>query len=467
MRFTEEQERIFNTALDAGETIKIEAFAGTGKTTTLVEFAKRNPATNFLYVAFNKSVQEHAGKVFPPNVECRTSHSLAYRYYVKNFKKKRIVSGFDYDVIDRIYNINNNEILHAVLITLKNFLHSDDRYILKDHIENDDLTPQEEERVIEYAEEIWEDLFVSNSEITAITHDCYLKKYQLSEPDLSEKYDCIMLDEAQDTNPATADIILSQSCKKIVVGDSHQSIYSFRGVVNILSEIDADYTMYLTKSFRFPESIAQYANLILFQFKNENRKIEGLGKLTKKEPESTAYITRTNLSLFDVAASLSEKGKSFVLDNAMLLFLADIEYVHALYTHNFNRRIKSKYYKFKKFSKLVHYADEFDDYSLKAICNMVKKYSDDINLPEVIRKIRKHNNAASKIFLYTAHRAKGMEFDSVILENFFPQGNMATPKRHHNFHEEINIIYVAITRAKYDVRLSEDIKLLIKNKDAA
>ena len=90
MQFTEEQEIIFNTALKAGEMIKIEAFAGTGKTTTLVEFAKRNPDLSFLYAAFNKSVQEYAEQVFPVNVECKTTHSLAYRYYVNNFKNKKI-----------------------------------------------------------------------------------------------------------------------------------------------------------------------------------------------------------------------------------------------------------------------------------------------------------------------------------------------------------------------------------------
>jgi len=67
-------------------------------------------------------------------------------------------------------------------------------------------------------------------------HDGYLKLYQLSNPVL--QYDCILLDEAQDINPVTGEIIFSQSrafnfySKKtsiILVGDSHQQIYSFRG----------------------------------------------------------------------------------------------------------------------------------------------------------------------------------------------------------------------------------------------
>ena len=62
-----------------------------------------------------------------------------------------------------------------------------------------------------------------------MTHAGYLKLYQLSKPCLSRDFDMVLLDEAQDSNPASADVVLSQACPKILVGDSHQSIYSFIG----------------------------------------------------------------------------------------------------------------------------------------------------------------------------------------------------------------------------------------------
>jgi len=56
------------------------------------------------------------------------------------------------------------------------------------------------------------------------SHAQVLKAYQLSKPDLSRKYDLIMLDEAQDVNPCQADIVGSQDkCRVIVVGDAHQA----------------------------------------------------------------------------------------------------------------------------------------------------------------------------------------------------------------------------------------------------
>lgn len=52
--------------------------AGTGKTTTLVNYAKRRPHLRFLYVAFNKSVADEAQRRFPGNVTSKTVHSLAF-----------------------------------------------------------------------------------------------------------------------------------------------------------------------------------------------------------------------------------------------------------------------------------------------------------------------------------------------------------------------------------------------------
>jgi len=78
IQITNEQEEIINCDLLPGKILKIMAFAGTGKTTTLVEYTKRRPKIRFLYIAFNKSVQLEAARKFPGNVTARTTHSLAF-----------------------------------------------------------------------------------------------------------------------------------------------------------------------------------------------------------------------------------------------------------------------------------------------------------------------------------------------------------------------------------------------------
>ena len=62
----------------------VNAFAGTGKTSTLRMMSDAQPQARGLYVAFNRSVADAAQRVFGSHVECRTSHSLAYRHVARS-----------------------------------------------------------------------------------------------------------------------------------------------------------------------------------------------------------------------------------------------------------------------------------------------------------------------------------------------------------------------------------------------
>lgn len=46
---------------------------------------------------------------------------------------------------------------------------------------------------------------------------------------------------------AIMDVLLSQRCGKILVGDPHQQIYTFRGAVNALQVVDHTHIYYLTQ----------------------------------------------------------------------------------------------------------------------------------------------------------------------------------------------------------------------------
>src|SRR5690625_7220473 len=93
-----------------------------------------------------------------------------------------------------------------------------------------------------------------------ITHDFYLKKFQLSAPVLP--YDYILFDEAQDASGAMLDIILRQPATKVIVGDSHQQIYGWRFDVNSLEKVHFD-TYHLTISFRFGYILVRPATKLL------------------------------------------------------------------------------------------------------------------------------------------------------------------------------------------------------------
>jgi superfamily I DNA/RNA helicase len=87
IKLTEEQKEILR-AVKTHSKVKIKAYAGAGKTTTLLQILKDNPQKNFLIVAFNKSVQKEIQKKVKKenlkNALVYTLHSLAYTVVFQN-----------------------------------------------------------------------------------------------------------------------------------------------------------------------------------------------------------------------------------------------------------------------------------------------------------------------------------------------------------------------------------------------
>ena len=74
---TDEQQPIVEFNGD-DKIIVVFAYAGSGKTFTLKEFAKRRPKEKMLYLAYNKGIREKAEREFPKNVTCKTTHQVAF-----------------------------------------------------------------------------------------------------------------------------------------------------------------------------------------------------------------------------------------------------------------------------------------------------------------------------------------------------------------------------------------------------
>ena len=117
MKLTKEQTDIINSTGN----IKINAVAGSGKTTTIIEYARTRPAeSRILYLAFNKSVKLEAVRKFEEkglhNVKVETAHSLAYRYivYQNNYRIK--ANGYKTNEIAEMLNLKGNDEKHTEYI---------------------------------------------------------------------------------------------------------------------------------------------------------------------------------------------------------------------------------------------------------------------------------------------------------------------------------------------------------------
>ena len=86
---TYEQEAILKSV---GNVVRINARAGTGKTTTLQMLAQKHREQRILYLVFNRKAKEEARSKFPPNVDTLTIHGLAYRH--EGYKWKETLGHF-------------------------------------------------------------------------------------------------------------------------------------------------------------------------------------------------------------------------------------------------------------------------------------------------------------------------------------------------------------------------------------
>ncbi len=486
MELTQEQRDIIHSTGN----IKINAVAGSGKTTTVIEYARTRPSTSkILYLAFNKSVKLEAAKKFADkglnNVRVETAHSLAFRHIVSKFGYRVRSHGYKTNEIVELLNLQGNEEKHT-------------EYVIANHINkfiayfcNSDKEKVQDLNYLDTITDTKARVFVSafydyivvqarillgkmdKGEIE-ITHDFYLKKFQLSNPKLN--YDYILFDEGQDASPAMLDVFFKQKATKVIVGDTHQQIYGWRFAVNSLEK--ADFTTYhLSTSFRFSQDIANLAMEVL-KFKKhigEHQTIPITGKGNNKEIQTKAVLARTNLGLLLKAIEyVTEKKKVkhiYFEGNISSYTYADegasLYDVLNLYNKK-NYLIKDKLIKaMKGLDELEDYIEKTEDVQLAMMVDIVKEYGNKI--PDIIKAIKeKHvendNKEKAEMIFSTVHRCKGMEYDAVQLVNDFiseekleklKNDRKAEEINTQKLNEEINLLYVAVTRTKSSIHIPE------------
>ncbi|MBI3518075.1 MAG: ATP-dependent helicase [Bacteroidetes bacterium] len=486
MKLTQEQELIVNSKGD----LKINAVAGSGKTTTIVEYAKKRPYSRILYLAFNKSVRIEAEKKFSDkgltNVTVETAHSLAYRHIVRQ-NGYSVKHSYKTDEVVEILNLKSTQrhaefvLANHVLKFVSYFCNSNKEKVEELDYRGVVFDSKAKTFVNTFYKDIEQNtrIFLSkmNKGEIGVTHDFYLKKFQLQNPNLY--YDFILFDEGQDASPTILDVFLKQGATKIIVGDTHQQIYGWRYAINSLEQVDFP-VLNLSTSFRFGKDIATLAKEVL-KWKNHIKplqevKITGENVDTKQfKPKTT--LARTNLGLlYKAIAYVSDNGHS-----KKLYFEGNINtYTYAeegaslydvLYLENKRKdKIKSKLIRsMNSLDELKDYVDKTEDVQLAMMIDLVEQYGNEIfNIINSLKELHVPDGEKEKadMVFSTVHKSKGMEYDSVQLANDFLSEKQIkkllteTKKEELNFNkvnEEINLLYVALTRAKNTVFIPDHI----------
>lgn len=476
--------------------IRINAVAGSGKTTTLVEYAAKRPAgSRILYLAFNKSVRLEAQRKFAEkglkNVQVETAHSIAYRYIVRHHGYSVRPNGYTTHEIAGILGLKGNGEKHAEFIIASHinrfisyFCNSAAQKVQQLNY-RDTVTEPKAKRFVEtfynYIEKQTRLLLARmDSGEMDIIHDFYLKKFQLSAPVLP--FDFILFDEGQDASGAMLDVFLKQPSVKVIVGDTHQQIYGFRFAINAMEQVDFP-THHLSHSFRFNQHIADLAMNVLHwkQHIEQPNRLAIMGKGGSNTLKSKAVIGRTNLGLLLRVITWMDEHKNasgiYFEGNISSYTYADdgASLYDVLNLYNGNRfKIKDPLIKsMKDLEELEDYIDKTGDVQLSMMVEIVKEYGN--RIPGIIKSIKdKHiadddKHKASVIFS-TVHRCKGMEYDSVeLVQDFITEEKLlrnirelkGQPEAIAALAEEVNLLYVAVTRTKGILHIPE--KLLPDN----
>lgn len=439
------------------EHISVQAYAGAGKSTTLAAYARARPGLRMLYLAFNKSAAEQARQRFPSNVTCYTPHALAWRYMRPTCGHKMRPKPLATFEVARMLHVDH---LHAALAlrVLNIFLASTAPEPLLAHARAV-TAPQgiDPDVLRQLARQLWVAMR-DPAHACPISHDGYLKAFQLSWPSILG-YDTLLLDEAQDTTPAVLDILLSQSMTKVFVGDEHQSIYGWRGAINALDHLPRATRLSLDGSHRFGELIGGVARSILRFGKGINPALRGLGEdtLAPVVPgPHTAMVYRTNSVLFDNAVRQVGRGGGrihFVGGVENYTFEGLVDAWHLL--HGAPASVKDPVLRsLGSFDALEEYAANTNDRELRSRCRIAKIYPD---LPHLVDRITRQSAPTpdkANVVMGTAHRFKGLEAREVrVGEDFI---SLIRFKDGATIHvdaqpapEEVNLAYVAVTRASH------------------
>lgn len=465
------------------------AVAGAGKTTTLRE-ASKLMSGSIAFAAYNKKIADQISAKLSADgssVMAKTFHSFGFSAIKKAMPGAQMDPDKMRNILDKLLGYNE-ELKGAVgkLVSLaKNHCIGVDKPIdsdspweeLCDHydialFDDDDKDPTEyQAELIELARQA---LKQSNAVAGSLFDYDDMIYLPLAQNLRVWQNDWLLVDEAQDTNPARRALarrMLKDGGRSIWVGDPHQAIYGFTGAdsdaLDIIAREFSCIELPLTITYRCPKKVVSFAQSWVSHIQAADTAPEGeVTKRTEtefravfKELKPTDVIlcrnTRPIVSLAfelirnniachvegrDIGRGLISLTKRWKVSNARALGdrLQD-------YKEKETRKLLAK----RKEREAEAVADKVE--TLKVIIGTLPAGASTSQLVEVIRSLFEDTPEGEKqrhLILSTIHKAKGREWPTVYLwgRNAFMPSKFA--KQQWELEQEDNLIYVAVTRAQ-------------------
>jgi superfamily I DNA/RNA helicase len=468
-----------NMAEGAGHTV-LDARAGCGKTTTILEGVNYVPETfrQILFVAFNKVIAEELKtRIRNPRASARTLHSLGNGIVFKVWGRTQVDDRRGHKLALRASGLRNppSGLIPAIakLAALgKNMAPFADVGQLMEIASAFGLAGDLEDVQWASREETWNTEMLASAAaeamLLATERDGYIDYDDMIFLPVRMKwvrpqFDMVLVDECQDMN-ATQIILARGVCKAngriIVVGDPHQAIYAFRGADSgsmgrLEKELGAT-RLGLTTTYRCPKKIVDIAQKIVPDFQAAPEAPEGIvrhlssDKVCDEAAPGDFILSRKNAPLAAFCLTLLRMGKRAVIRGRDIgrSLVRIVEKMEA--------------------TTIVELIDNLGEWETATVNNLVAEDTDEAKIELVqdqaatirnlceglvhvaelkdrLSNLFSENNVASSIVCSSIHKSKGLESNRVYLlaDTLYPRGRTGE--------EERNIHYVGVTRAKREL----------------
>ncbi len=462
------QQNIFdNVSNGVGHTV-VKARAGSGKTTTIMgSLASVPTGMTVALFAFNKSIATELGRRAPKGVEVKTLHAHGFSSIRRSFRNVTVNNDKTLLVCETMFGepINDHPVrghyraIASLVAVAKDTMVTRGDLVALDSLVDDfgiDAPEAGRSDFIAAAMKVLE----QSAELTHIvdfSDMCWLPVVLRLRV---WAFDHVFVDETQDLSPSQVELLL-MSVKRggriTAVGDDRQAIYAFRGadvntIPNLIDRLNAK-VLPLSVTYRCCRAVADMASTEVRDLSAAPGAVLGSVSSCGEDEMLTCanvgdmIISRSNaplmgycLRLLKIGKRAAIKGRDVGAGLIAMIKKSKATSVDGLLTWATAWHKKET----ERLAKKEKSTDPADD-KLECIYVLADGATSINEVIDRAKNLFSDDGDVGRITLGTTHKLKGLEADRVwMLENTY---------RRHKGGEEANCWYVAVTRAKSDLRL--------------
>lgn len=448
------QEAIYSAGTDTSDNLLVQAVAGSGKTTTLVELARRVREPALYFLAFNKIIATELQNRLPQGCTAKTFNALGHGMMPRSAKLNAYK---DYDItkqhgipfkaqqpVVQAVEFAKQKALGILDMDLEGFF-SD--VFLQGEIMIDEVYL---EKAPEWALRVFSDSLRVDQQFS-FGDQLY---YPVAAGKRFPRADVVMVDEAQDLSPIQHLMLERMESRMIAVGDRAQAIYAWRGAdeasMDRLREKFQMRELPLSISYRCAQRIVREAQSLVSHIQFSDKAPEGKVEVIEDIPEGLTkddmIVCRNNAPLmrFCVGA-LRDKKPIKLLSTVGDDVRKALEKVEGVYTREALKSLEQW-----RDRELARSEDERRRQKIWDRYHMIEPFLAAYKLKaEAIAALNILISSTTGPIVSTIHRSKGLEAQRVF---FLDPGLLGDDG------QENNLRYVAITRAKMELYYTGDLE---------